>query len=138
MRALSTPFDDAAGLADGAARLVTRNIRLTVPICLVLIFGSFAAATALSMRMDRSHALNEAALFESARARDLAAVAGASLDRFAQLGSVYAAHPDTDPQLPGLINIAVFDRSGAMLALLHRRNVPSRPGAFAGQRAVYS
>jgi len=138
MRVLSAPFDAAAGLGDGVARLATRNIRLTVPICLVLIFGSFAAATALSMRMDRSHALSEAALFESARARDLAAVAGAGLDRFAAIARVYAAHPDIDPQLPGLINIAVFDKSGAMLALLHRRNVPSPPRAFAGPHMVYS
>ena len=61
---------------------MTRNVRLTVPVCLILICSCLALAALLQMRLDRVHALDQAALFEQARARDLAAVAGASLDRF--------------------------------------------------------
>ena len=107
-------------------RRLVRNVRLTVPICLILICGSFAAATLLSMRMDRAHALNEASLFESARARDLAAVAGANLDRMAEAGILYADNPGTDPKVAGLHNIAVFDKSGAVLSSCIAKPFPRR------------
>ena len=121
------------------ARRLSRNVRLTVPLCLILICGSFAAATLLSLRMDRLHALNQAALFESNRARDLAAVAGANLDRFARAGARYADNPGTEPVASGLRNVVVFDQGGAILALWHRQAIPAPPhAAFAGGRIVFS
>jgi signal transduction histidine kinase len=139
MRAFSAPFGSAAALADAGARRLVRNVRLTVPICLFLICGSFAAATLLSMRMDRTHALNEAALFEAARAHDLASVAGAALDRMAEAGIAYADNPGSDPHVPGLHNVAVYDRNGAVLALLHGRDVPKPPrAAFAADSSAFA
>ena len=38
-----------------------RDIRFTVPLCIILICGSFAATALLQMRLDRSHALAQAA-----------------------------------------------------------------------------
>lgn len=134
MRVLAAPFDGV-----GPARWLGRHVRLTVPLCLILICGSFAAATLLSLRMDRSHALSQAALFESNRARDLAAVAGANLDRLARAGALYAGNPGAEPSALGLRNVAVFDHGGAILALWHRRDIPALPRvAAAGGRMVYS
>lgn len=143
MRALSAPFDGAAALVEGMGRKLIRpwmrNARLTVPLCLVLIFGCFAAASMLSMRLDRQHALAQAALFENRRAHDLAAVAAANLDRFAALGLAYADNPGSEPAAPGLINVAVLDPGGAILALLHGRNLPHPPrAALTGQRTVFA
>lgn len=137
---LSAPFDMAGGygLVRRLALPWTRNVRLTVPLCLLLICGSFAAATFLSVRMDRLHALNQASMFEANRARDLAAVAAANLDRFAKAGAFYADHPGNEPSSTGLRNIAVFDSGGAMLALWHRQAVPAPPpAAFTGKRMVF-
>src|SRR5579864_351717 len=140
MRMSSAPLD--MGWTEGLAhRLIqpwTRNVRLTVPVCLILICGSFAAATLLSVRMDRLHALNQASLFESNRARDLAAVAAANLDRFATAGALYADRPGSEPSAAGLRNIAVFDRGGDLLSLWHRQGIPALPAAAAaGNRLVY-
>ena len=52
------------GSADGVVRRLLRSIRLTVPLCLILISGSFMAATLLSMRMDRLHALSGSRTFQ--------------------------------------------------------------------------
>src|SRR4051812_30990913 len=108
-RAFSVPFDAAAALADRLAHRLsrhpwTRNIRAIVPVCVLLICASFAAATFLSMRMDRLHALNQAGLFEQARAQDIAAMAGAGLDRLAAAGVFYADHPGSEFTMPGLRN----------------------------------
>ncbi|HEY0104513.1 MAG TPA: hypothetical protein VGB91_00410, partial [Rhizomicrobium sp.] len=73
-------------LAAGLARATTRNIRLTVLVCVVLIGGSFAAAAVLQMRGDRLHALAQAQVFEAEHAADVAAAAAATLDRWAALG----------------------------------------------------
>jgi len=138
MRAFSAPIGAMAVLSDRVARL-SRNVRLIVPLCLLLIFGSFEAATSLSMRADRAHALREATAFEEARAQDLAAVAKAGLDRFAEIGTLYADNPGAVAYAPGLINVAVFDRGHAMLALLHGRSVPRPPAAaFSGTRQVFA
>src|SRR6185312_3903392 len=46
---------------------------------------------------------------------------------------------DADPKALGLRNVAVFDRSGAMLALLHRLGSPTLPrAALAGGRTVFT
>jgi signal transduction histidine kinase len=61
--------------------MAARNIRLTVLLCVALICGTFAAAAALQMHNDRVHALAQAQFYETRRASDIAAVAGAALDR---------------------------------------------------------
>ena len=112
----SPPLDLAAA---GTARWMTRHLRLTVPILILLICGSFAAAELLQIRDSRAQAVAEAALFESRRATDLAAVTGAALDRFAEAGALYAGDPAAPLTLPGLINIAVYDTGGHNTATLH-------------------
>ena len=139
-RTLSEPFDLAGMTLAARARQLTRNIRLTVPVCLALICGSLAAAALLQMRLDRAHALHQAASFENARARDLAGATAQNLDRFAAAGLFYANNPGTDPAMPGLTNIAIFDRGGAALALLHRQGgIPAPPAAaFRSQRTAFT
>lgn len=101
------------------ARRLTRNNRLLIPLCILLICGSFAAAALLQMRSDRHHALTAAAQAGAVRAQDLAAVTGMSLDRFAAIGEAFAANPGAAITLPGLRNIAVYDEGGARRAILH-------------------
>ena len=60
----------AAILQRPLARRLARDARFTVPVCIILICGCFAAAALLQMRLDRSHALAQAATFERARAAD--------------------------------------------------------------------
>src|SRR5579871_1976704 len=63
------------------ARAVLLDRRLAIFLCLIAIGGSFAAASALQMRIDRAHALAQAAQYEKRRANDLATFATLSLDR---------------------------------------------------------
>ena len=79
------------------ARRLTRNNRLLIPLCILLICGSFAAAALLQMRNDPHHALAAAAQAGSVRAQDLAAVTAMSLDRFAAVGEAFAANPGAAP-----------------------------------------
>ncbi len=109
----------AAALNRPLARRFTRNNRVIIPLCILLICGSFAAAALLQMRNDRQHALAAAAQAGAMRARDLAAVTGMSLDRFAAVGASFAANPGAVTLLPGVRNIAVYDESGARRAVLH-------------------
>jgi signal transduction histidine kinase len=98
------------------AALPTRNIRVTVILCVLGIAGSFAAAGVLQMRHDRLEATRQAAYFESRRAGEIAAVASASLARFRELGQAFAAGslPAITAE-PGLRGIAVADPSGVVL-----------------------
>jgi signal transduction histidine kinase len=104
----------------GHGRAASRNIRLTVLVSVVLICGSFAAAAVLQMRNDRMHALAQAEYFEARRAGDVAAAAGASLDRIAALGRAFAdGRGITDAaKAAGIENITVFDRTGLALKSL--------------------
>jgi len=128
----SQPFDLAA---TGTARWMTRHLRLAVPLLIVLICGSFAAAALLQMR--QTQALSLAAQYESRRAKDLAAVAGGALDRFAEAGALYAGDPAAPLTLPGLLNIAVFDRDGVSSAALHPDSAMLPLEAQKGQRVVF-
>src|SRR4051812_35303533 len=105
LRALTGSWDVAGWLRP---RRLLRNNRLMVPVCIALICGSFAAAAILSMRLDRAHAINQAAQFEQVRATDLAEIAGAALDRFAQAGLGFARNPEAQVGDPAIRNIAVF------------------------------
>ncbi len=116
------------------ARASRWNIRLTVVACVVLICGAFAAAAVLQMRADRSHALAQAEIFESARAAGLAATAGASLDRIAALGRAFADGKQVDDAANGIVNIAVFDASGLALATQGNIESPTLPPDAIGAR----
>jgi len=104
----------------GSGRTTSRNIRVTVLVSVVLICGSFAAAAALQMRNDRTHALAQAEYFETRRAGDVAAAAGASLSRIAALGRAFADGRDVGAiaQASGVSNITLFDRTGLALTSL--------------------
>jgi signal transduction histidine kinase len=108
----------AAILQRPLARRMVRDSRYTIPICIILICGCFAAAALLQMRLDRSHAIAQAATFERERAVTIAATTGQTLDRYARLGAVFAASPqqyrsaDLARAEPAIRDIAVWDASG--------------------------
>ena len=133
LRALRGPWE-IAGLS--LPRRILRNTRLMVPISIALICGSFAAAAMISLRMDRSHALNEAAHFEAARAQDLAQVAASALDRMAATGIRFASNPESPVHDAAIRNIAIF-RDGALVAALHPQNPLPPPPKFAGAHTVF-
>jgi len=83
----------AAVLWRPLGRRLTRDARFTIPVCIILICGCFTAAALLQMRLDRNHALTQAASFESARVQSVAQSTGQTLDRYARLGAVFAASP---------------------------------------------
>ena len=134
----------AAAVRRPFLRRFGRDIRFTVPVCIVLICGSFAATALLEMRLDRSHALAQAARFEQARAFDLARAAGVTLDRYARMGAVFAASPeeyrgaDLSRAEPGIRDIAVWDEAGVQRARLNA--IALRPlvrPVLTGARAVF-
>ena len=114
-----------------------RDARYTVPVCILLICGSFAATAALQMQRDRSHALEIAAQYGGRSAHDLAAVTAAALDRLAAAGTEFAAHPGAVVALSGLRNIAVFDAGGARRAILHPDSAMTPPPSSAS-RTVFA
>jgi signal transduction histidine kinase len=132
-----------AALQRPLARSLSRDIRFTVPICIILICGSFAAAALLQMRLDRRHALAQAASFERARAADIAQRAGQSLDRYARLGRVFAASPqqyrsaDLAKAEPAIRDIAVWGADGTQQARLSAAATPLAGPIFAGPRALF-
>ena len=118
-----------------AAGKSTFRMRVTVLASLVLIAGSFAAAAALQMRLDRVHALSQAEWYETQRATNLAHLTDAALDRLADAGRAFAA--GETPSAPGLMNVATFDRSGVWGAVFHGSAIafPDLPAGWIG-RAV--
>jgi signal transduction histidine kinase len=133
----------AAILQYPRVRRLARDTRFTVPICILLICGSFTAAALLQMRLDRSHALAQAATFESERVKTVAQSASQSLDRYARLGLVFAASPqqyrsaDLGRAEPAIRDIAVWDASGAPLARLRATDAPLARPRFIGARASF-
>jgi signal transduction histidine kinase len=121
----------------GLPRRALRSVRLMVPICIALICGSFAAAAILSMRLDRTHALGQAAHFEQQRAADLAAISAAALDRFAATGMDFARNPDARASDPVIRNIAVFQGGSLLTASRPQSAVPQQP-KFSGPRAFFT
>jgi signal transduction histidine kinase len=103
-------------------KAAARNVRWTVLISIVLIFGSFVSAAVIQMRRDRAHALDQAAFMESRRAQELASDFANTLDRYAALGIAFANAPsnvETSAALseaggPALENIAVLDGAGTL------------------------
>jgi signal transduction histidine kinase len=126
------------------ARRFGRDIRFTVPLCIILICGSFAATALLQMRLDKSHALAQAARFEQARAADLADATAATLNRYARMGAVFAAGPaeyrsaDLGRAEPAIRDIAVWDAKGLQQARLDATATQSLPRpVMIGARMVF-
>ena len=133
----------AAALQRPLARRLTRDARFTIPICIVLICGSFTAAALLQMRLDRSHALAQAAGFESERVKSVAEATGRTLDRYARLGTVFAASPqqyrsaDLGRAEPAIRDIGVWDALGNYQARLRAADTPLTRPEFAGSRTSF-
>ena len=95
-----------------------RDGRYTIPLCIILICCCFAAAALLQMRLDRSHALSQAAGVARQRAEIAARAAGQDLDRFARFGAVFAAAPaqyrsaDLGAAEPAIRDILIWDATG--------------------------
>lgn len=123
-------------------RRLAYNNRLAVPVLIVLICGSFAAAALLQMQLDRSHALEAASRYAQLRVTNLAAVSAMALDRLEAVGESYARAPETAPaQIPGLRNIAVFGADGQRRAIWHvnAAMAPPPPNLDKGHaRAVFA
>jgi signal transduction histidine kinase len=134
MRASMGPWEIAGW---SLPRRALRNTRLMVPICIALICGSFAAAAMLSMRLDRIHALSQAAHFEQQRAADLADVAGATLGRLAAAGLDFARSPGAPAGDPAIRNIAVFQDGSLLAASRSQSALPHQP-QFNGPKALFA
>ncbi|HWE05743.1 MAG TPA: hypothetical protein VG274_03490, partial [Rhizomicrobium sp.] len=100
------------------------HVRLTVIVCLVLICGSFASAAMIQMRLDRTHALAQAAAFGERRAQEMATDLATALDRYRATGAAFAsaeASAETSAALSeaggaALRNIAVLDANGRIVS----------------------
>jgi hypothetical protein len=125
------------------ARRLARDSRYTIPICIILICGCFAAAALLQMRLDRAHALAEAAKFERQRTAALAVTTGETLDRYARLGLVFAAAPqqyrsaDLGRAEPAIRDIAVWAADGSPEARFNASAAPLARPNFTGARTSF-
>jgi signal transduction histidine kinase len=122
-QAAAGPLGVATQAATGRLRAVLLNVRVMVVLAFVLIAGSFAAAALLQMRLDRTHALAQAAHFSQRRAREIAADLSASLDRYAALGAAFANARGAEETAalseaggPALRNVAVLDTNGQVVS----------------------
>jgi len=134
----------AAVLERPLARRMLRDNRYAVPLCILLICGCFAAAAVLQMRLDRSHALAQAATFQRERSATVARATGQALDRYARLGSVFAASPaqyrsaDLGRAEPAIRDILVWDAGGKLRAQWQGNGASVSRPVFAGARAGFS
>jgi signal transduction histidine kinase len=129
----------SAGLLTGFRR-ATRDVRLTVPVCILLICGSFAAAAALQMRLDRIHALDQAAASQQGRAGGIAFGIARTFARFSRMAEVFADGPqmfrsaELGRAEPAIRDIAVYGADGALEAHLDAlKPAPALP-RFTGAR----
>jgi signal transduction histidine kinase len=119
----------AFGLLEGASatrrlRPSLGNVRVVVALSLILISGSFASAAIIQMRLDREHALSQAAAFDVRRANSLAVELASSLNSYAAIGRGFASSSlDAESAAalseaggPAMRNIAVLDSSGRLLS----------------------
>jgi signal transduction histidine kinase len=102
------------------------HVRVIVIGSLVLISGSFASAALIQMRLDREHALSQAAAFEQQRAQTLSTEIVSLLGRYEAIGRGFAdtaLDAESSAALAeaggkGLRNVAVLDRSGHLVSEL--------------------
>ena len=100
------------------------NVRFIVVGSLVLISGSFAAAGVIQMRLDREHALAQAAVFEDQRAETMARDLSSAFERYDAIGRGFtntALDAESSAALAeaggaGLRNAAVLDSAGHLIA----------------------
>jgi signal transduction histidine kinase len=112
-------------LSRGASGIL-RNVRFTIVLSLVLICGSFAGAAVVQMRLDRAHAMDQAAMFTQRRAGEIATDLSATLNRYQALGAAFASateSAETGAALSEaggrpLANIAVLDQNGQLVSEL--------------------
>jgi signal transduction histidine kinase len=112
-------------LSRGASGIL-RNVRFTIVLSLVLICGSFAGAAVVQMRLDRAHAMDQAAMFTQRRAGEIATDLSATLNRYQALGEAFAnatESAETGAALSEagghpLANIAVLDQNGQLVSEL--------------------
>jgi signal transduction histidine kinase len=115
-----------ASLSRGASGAL-RNVRFTIVLSLVLICGSFAGAAVVQMRLDRMHAMDQAAMFTARRAQEIATDLSTTLGRYQALGAAFAnatESAETGAALSeaggsALANIAVLDMRGQLLSELN-------------------
>jgi signal transduction histidine kinase len=134
----------AALLEHPLARRLVRDGRYTIPVCIILICGCFAAAALLQMRLDRSHALAQAVTFEHERVEITARNTGQTLDRYARLGAVFAASPeqfrsaDLGRTEPAIRDILVWDADGRQRVRFQATgDITSARPAFDGPRTSF-
>src|SRR5258708_12561597 len=90
------------------------------------------------MRLDRAHALAEAAKFERQRIAAIAITTGETLDRYARLGLVFASAPqqyrsaDLGRAEPAIRDIAVWAADGSPQARLNATAPPLAWPNFTG------
>ena len=134
----------AAVLERPLIRHVVRNRRYTVPVCIFLICGCFAAAALLQMRLERSHAQAQAVAFERERMDMTARLAGQTLDRYARLGGIFAASPEQyrsaglGSSEPAIRNILVWDAGGHLRSQWQGTGAALPRPDFAGDRTGFS
>jgi signal transduction histidine kinase len=114
--------------ADGAAALLKarrlRDARFAIPLCVLLICGSFAAAAAIQMRQDRVHALGQAAAAQAGRSTGIALGIGRTFARYSRMALVFADSPqlfrsaELGRAEPAIRDIAIYDASGTLTAHL--------------------
>jgi signal transduction histidine kinase len=122
---------------------IGRSLRLTLVLCALLISASLIACVLLETRQVGIGAGAETARLQ--HARDIAAAAGAVLDRYARMGQVFAQSPEQyrGAELgraePAIRDIAVWDAAGNFLTRLDPAAppAPAKPD-FAGARAVFA
>ncbi|HEY2444793.1 MAG TPA: HAMP domain-containing sensor histidine kinase [Rhizomicrobium sp.] len=114
----------AAAALPRKLRGLTGHVRLTVIVCLALIFGSFVSAALIQMWLDHNRGLAQAAMFGERRAQEMALDLGAALDRYRAIGLAFAAattNAETSAALSevggaALDDIAVLDASGRTMS----------------------
>jgi signal transduction histidine kinase len=140
-RTAAGPTGSVMHTAVARLRAATRNVRFIVVVSLVLIAGSFAAASAIQMRLDREHALAQAASFDAQRAQEIAGELSSTLDRYAALGAAFANAQGAESAAAlseaggaALRNIVVLDASGQVLSEMRGMPLgllPLDPGTLA-------
>jgi signal transduction histidine kinase len=114
------PLEAARWTISRAFAMAARRIRLTVALSVLLIAGSFASAALIQMRLDRAHALDQAAHFTAERARETAIDLSTAFDRYAAIGAAFAnssGTAETSAALaevggPVLRNLVLLDLAG--------------------------
>ncbi|MBI3677150.1 MAG: HAMP domain-containing histidine kinase [Proteobacteria bacterium] len=140
------PFEAVRWTISRAFAAAARRIRLTVALAVLLIAGSFASAALIQMRLDRTHALDQAAHFTSIRSREIATDLSTVLDRYAAIGTAFAnssATAETSAALseaggPALRNLVLLDLNGNPVSELKSAPKGLLPLSAAGFDAAHN